>query len=88
MHPALTFSIGMGLRHFSFLENTARIRSEFGINDRTAGTLSGRSDSPRIRGSTTSPSGSILGGSGQKEGVGLNEYGIIVIDTDGKITRK
>ena len=29
----------------------------------------------------------ILGGSGQKEGVGLNEYGIVVIDTDGKITR-
>jgi uncharacterized protein len=29
----------------------------------------------------------VLGGSGQKEGVGLNEYGILVIDTDGKITR-
>jgi uncharacterized protein len=29
----------------------------------------------------------ILGGSGQKEGIGLNEYGIVVIDTDGKITR-
>lgn len=29
----------------------------------------------------------ILGGNGQKEGVGLNEYGILVIDTDGKITR-
>ena len=29
----------------------------------------------------------VLGGSGQKEGVGLNEYGILVIDTDGMITR-
>ena len=29
----------------------------------------------------------VLGGSGQKEGVGLKEYGILVIDTDGKITR-
>jgi uncharacterized protein len=29
----------------------------------------------------------VLGGCGQKEGVGLNEFGIIVIDTDGTITR-
>ena len=29
----------------------------------------------------------ILGGRGQKEGVGINDYGILVIDTDGKITR-
>ena len=29
----------------------------------------------------------VLGGSGQKEGVGLNEYGILVIDTDGTVTR-
>ncbi len=29
----------------------------------------------------------ILGGGGQKEGVGLTEYGIIVIDTDGTLTK-
>lgn len=29
----------------------------------------------------------LLGAGGQKEGVGLNEFGIIVIDTDGAITR-
>lgn len=29
----------------------------------------------------------ILGGHGQKEGVGLTEYGILVIDTDGTITK-
>jgi uncharacterized protein len=29
----------------------------------------------------------ILGGSGRKEGVGLNDYGILVVDTDGKIMR-
>jgi uncharacterized protein len=29
----------------------------------------------------------VLGGSGQKEGVGLNEYGILVIDSDGTVTR-
>lgn len=29
----------------------------------------------------------ILGGRGQKEGVGLTEYGILVIDTDGTITK-
>jgi uncharacterized protein len=29
----------------------------------------------------------ILGGQGQKEGVGLTEYGILVIDTDGTVTK-
>jgi uncharacterized protein len=29
----------------------------------------------------------ILGGPGQKEGVGLNDYGILVVDTDGRITQ-
>lgn len=29
----------------------------------------------------------ILGGRGQKEGVGLTEYGIIVVDTDGTLTK-
>jgi len=29
----------------------------------------------------------ILGGSGRKEGVGQDEYGILVVDTDGRITR-
>lgn len=29
----------------------------------------------------------ILGGSGQKEGVGLTDYGIIVVDTDGTLTK-
>lgn len=29
----------------------------------------------------------ILGGSGRKEGIGPEEYGILVIDTDGRITR-
>lgn len=29
----------------------------------------------------------ILGGRGQKEGIGLNDYGILVVDTDGRITR-
>lgn len=29
----------------------------------------------------------ILGGRGQKEGVGLTEYGIVVIDTDGTLTK-
>lgn len=29
----------------------------------------------------------VLGARGQKEGVGLNEYGIVVIDTDGTVTR-
>jgi uncharacterized protein len=29
----------------------------------------------------------ILGGRGQKEGVGLTEYGIIVVDTDGTVTK-
>jgi uncharacterized protein len=29
----------------------------------------------------------ILGGHGQKEGISLNEYGILVIDTDGRITQ-
>jgi uncharacterized protein len=29
----------------------------------------------------------ILGGEGQKEGVGLTEYGIVVIDTDGTVTK-
>lgn len=29
----------------------------------------------------------ILGGTGRKEGVGLTEYGIIVIDTDGTVTK-
>jgi uncharacterized protein len=29
----------------------------------------------------------ILGGRGQKEGISLDEYGILVVDTDGKITR-
>jgi uncharacterized protein len=29
----------------------------------------------------------ILGGAGQKEGVGLTEYGIVVIDTDGTVTK-
>lgn len=29
----------------------------------------------------------ILGGRGQKEGVGLTEYGIVVVDTDGTITK-
>ncbi len=29
----------------------------------------------------------ILGGSGSKEGIGLEEYGIIVIDTDGKVAK-
>ena len=29
----------------------------------------------------------ILGGRGQKEGIGLNDYGILVVDTDGRIMR-
>ena len=29
----------------------------------------------------------VLGGRGQKEGIGLNEYDILVIDTDGTVTR-
>ena len=29
----------------------------------------------------------ILGGRGQKEGIGLNDYGILVVDTDGRITQ-
>lgn len=29
----------------------------------------------------------ILGGRGQKEGISLNEYGILIVDTDGRITR-
>jgi uncharacterized protein len=29
----------------------------------------------------------ILGGQGRKEGVGLNDYGIVVIETDGSVTK-
>lgn len=29
----------------------------------------------------------ILGGRGQKEGIGLNDYGILVVDTDGRVMR-